>query len=186
MIKKALLLGVIILLSASCTVTAPTPDSSPGGSLGPTPTAEIGSQSSARAETLQIPVTSGSTLAPGVTPSDLPPDCMKTAITPLQIDRCAESNAHRADLKMEQLLEAVRNSLSGEQLDEFKTLQARWEALASSLCGWEVGNIQDAALSRQVFSTCMQQQDLDRVQELKPLLCPDRGLSGPCPASNQY
>jgi hypothetical protein len=111
---------------------------------------------------------------------------MKTAVTPQEVNRCAESNAHRADLKMVDLVDAIEATLSGEQLDEFKTIQTRWEAQTAYLCGWEVGNFQDASLAKQVFSTCMQQQYLDRVQELKLLLCPQRGLYGSCPASQQW
>jgi hypothetical protein len=188
MIRPVLIAGILILMSVSCTRAAGPMTAAPlSGSIStPAPSAGPAEGGTIGPATPLVPVTSGPTLTPEPTLTDLPPDCAKTAVTQLEKNRCAESDAHRAELKMDQLIVIIQNSLAGEQLDEFTTLQSRWEALMESLCGWEVGNIQAAPVSQLVFSTCQEQQYNDRIQELKLLLCPDRGLSGPCPASQNW
>jgi len=170
MSKRVMFLGIILLFTASCgQAPAQLTAAPPGSSITPL-----------------VPVTSGLTATPGPTVTYLPPDCAKTAVTRAEIDSCAASNAARAEQKMMQLIAAVEGTLTGEQLDEFKNLAPRWKSLMEYLCGWEVGNLQSGTAASQVFSTCMEQQYNDRIQELKLLVCPDRGLSGPCPDSQKW
>lgn len=178
--------GIVLLSLSSCAPFLATQVFTPDTRYLVTAAPGFLTETAASPATPQIPVTSGQTATLQPTPAFLPVDCAGAAVTRLEISRCAESDANRADQKLDQLLADIEATVSGEQRDEFKLIQTQWKALAKQQCAWETGNFKDGTDAQLAFSLCTKQLYLDRIQELKPLLCPDRGLSGLCPDAQKY
>ncbi len=178
--------GIVLLSLSSCAPSPATQVFTPDTRYLVTAAPNFLTETAVSPATPQIPVTSGQIATLQPTSTFLPADCASTAVSRLEISRCAESDANRADQKLDQLLADIEATVSGEQRDEFKLIQTQWKALAKQQCAWETGNFQNGADAQLAFSLCTKQLTMDRIQELKLLLCPERGLSGPCPEAQKY
>lgn len=123
-------------------------------------------------------------------PPDVPnldeSDCLNTAASPAQLAACAESKSTESNQKLSQLIEALQETVSAEKWNELQTLQTQWEQGRDANCTWEASFFEGGSIQPTNYQLCVADYNQQRIDRLKIFLCEGAGMTGPCPASEQY
>ncbi|MCB9077318.1 MAG: DUF1311 domain-containing protein [Anaerolineaceae bacterium] len=113
-------------------------------------------------------------------------DCLTTAASQAQLDACAASKATESAQKLSQLIEALQETISAEKWNELQALQTQWEPVRDANCTWEASFFEAGSIQPANYQLCLADYNQQRIDRLKIFLCEGAGMTGPCPASEQY
>ncbi|MCB0167618.1 MAG: DUF1311 domain-containing protein [Anaerolineae bacterium] len=114
------------------------------------------------------------------------PDCLTTAASQAQLDACAASKATASTQKLAQLIEALQDTVSPNKWNELQDLQTQWKQVRDANCTWEASFFGEGSIQPTNYQLCLADYNQQRIDRLKIFLCEGAGMTGPCPASEQY
>ena len=135
---------------------------------------------------VQAAVAATQSAQPPVAPDLDDTDCLNTAASQAQLSACAESKSTESAQKLGQLIEALQETVSADKWNELQTLQTEWEQVRDANCTWEASFFGEGSVQPTNYQLCLANYNQQRIDRLKIFLCEGAGMTGPCPASEQY
>ena len=114
-------------------------------------------------------------------------DCFTTAVTQLDMTKCAEQKAKDSQQKLDQLLDELQQHYAGSDFgNELMQVEGEWEALREHDCLWEKSFSENGSTAPMIFSLCVFRYNTERISRLKLFLCEGAGMTGECEESKKY
>jgi len=84
------------------------------------------------------------------------------------------------------LLTEVEETLEPAETERLESVQAKWRDYRDGHCQWQAAFSEGGSIQPTLYSTCITDLTLRRIEELKINLCEGQGMTGPCEASRRY
>jgi uncharacterized protein YecT (DUF1311 family) len=112
--------------------------------------------------------------------------CYQFAITQVELNYCAGQKAQASYAKLESLIAELKGHMNGSQYGMLLSIEENWEKAIAEHCKWEANFFEGGSIQPLQFAECLNQQYLNRVDELRLNLCEGNGMTGECEESLKY
>ncbi len=112
--------------------------------------------------------------------------CHETAVTQSDLNKCASQMAEATRVKLNALLDELRNHMEMTQYQKLISLQSEWGKAAEEYCQWEADFFSGGSAQPMWLAGCLEKQYRQRIDALRFNLCEGHGMTGECEAALRY
>ena len=112
--------------------------------------------------------------------------CYQSAITQAELNDCAGQKTRATYEKLESLITELQGHMDDSQYTMLLNIEENWEKAIVEHCKWEANFFAGGSIQPLQFAECLNQQYLNRIDELRLNLCEGNGMTGECEESLNY